>query len=83
MGRELEYASIRVSDCGIGIAAEFLPRVFGLFVQAEPSAPHSDAGHGIGLALVRNFVEMHGGRVTAASAGLGRGSEFTVLLPAL
>jgi signal transduction histidine kinase len=80
--RESDYASVRVRDCGIGIAAEILPCVFGLFVQAEPSAPRSEAGHGIGLAVVRSFVELHGGSVTATSGGLGRGSEFTVLLPA-
>jgi signal transduction histidine kinase len=81
--RRLKYASVRVSDAGIGITAELLPCVFGLFVQAEPSAPHSEAGHGIGLAVVRSLVEMHGGVVTVASDGLGHGSEFTVLLPAL
>jgi signal transduction histidine kinase len=81
--RRLEYASVRISDAGIGITAELLPCVFGLFVQADPSAPRSEAGHGIGLAVVRNLVELHGGCVTAASDGLGRGSEFTVLLPAL
>jgi signal transduction histidine kinase len=80
--RQLEYASVRIRDSGIGIAAEVLPCVFGLFLQAEPSAPYSEAGHGIGLAVVRNFVEMHGGCVTVTSDGLGRGSEFTVLLPA-
>jgi signal transduction histidine kinase len=80
--RRLEYASVRIRDAGIGIAAELLPCVFGLFVQAEPSTPRSEAGHGIGLAVVRNLVEMHGGSVTAASDGPGRGSEFTVLLPA-
>jgi signal transduction histidine kinase len=81
--RRLEYARVCISDAGIGITAEMLPRVFGLFVQAEPSAPHSEAGRGIGLAVVRSLVEMHGGVVTAASDGLGHGSEFTVLLPAL
>jgi two-component system CheB/CheR fusion protein len=81
--RRLEYASVRICDVGIGITAELLPCVFGLFVQAKPSALHSEAGHGIGLAVVRSLVEMHGGSVTAASDGLGRGSEFTVLLPAL
>jgi signal transduction histidine kinase len=81
--RQLDYASVRISDAGIGISAELLPCVFGLFVQADPSAPHSEAGHGIGLAVVRNLVEMHGGCVTAASDGLERGSEFTVLLPAV
>jgi signal transduction histidine kinase len=62
---------------------KLLPGVFGLFVQADPPALHSQAGHGIGLAVVRNLVEMHGGCVTAASDGLGHGSKFTVLLPAL
>jgi signal transduction histidine kinase len=81
--RRLEHASVRISDTGIGISAELLPCVFGLFVQADPSAPHFQAGHGIGLAVARNLVEMHGGCVTAASDGLGHGSEFTVLLPAL
>jgi signal transduction histidine kinase len=65
------------------MAAEMLPFVFGLFVRAQRSAPPSEAGRGIGLAVVRSLVEMHGGVVTAASDGLGRGSEFTVLLPAL
>jgi signal transduction histidine kinase len=58
-----------------------LPRVFDPFVQADPSARRADAGLGIGLALVRSLVEHHGGRVTAASAGAGQGSEFTVRLP--
>jgi signal transduction histidine kinase len=79
--RQFEYGCVRIRDSGIGIAAEVLPCVFGLFLQAEPSAPYSEAGHGIGLAVVRNFVEIHGGCVTAASDGLGRGSEFTVFLP--
>jgi two-component system, chemotaxis family, CheB/CheR fusion protein len=83
MEQRLEHASVRISDRGIGISPELLPCVFGLFVQADPSAPHSQAGHGIGLAVVRNLVELHGGCVTAASDGLGHGSEFTVLLPAL
>jgi two-component system CheB/CheR fusion protein len=81
--RRPEYASVRISDTGMGIAAEMLPFVFGLFVRALPSAPHSEAGRGIGLAVVRSLVEMHGGVVTATSGGLGRGSEFTVLLPTL
>ena len=83
VARRLGYASVRVTDAGIGIAAELLPCVFGLFVQAVPSASDCETGHGIGLAVVRSLVEMHGGVVTAASDGLGHGSEFTVLLPAL
>lgn len=71
---------IGIRDSGIGIESHVLPHVFDLFVQAEPSS-RRDGGLGIGLALVRNLVEQHGGRVTAASAGLGHGSEFTVRLP--
>jgi signal transduction histidine kinase len=78
--RQGSDAVIRVRDSGIGIDPYVLPRVFDLFVQANPS-PHREAGLGIGLALVRSLVEQHGGRVTAASAGLGHGSEFTVRLP--
>jgi signal transduction histidine kinase len=72
---------VRFRDSGIGIAPEALPHVFDLFTQADAAAPCSRAGLGIGLALVRSLVALHGGRVTAASAGLGRGSEFTVRLP--
>jgi signal transduction histidine kinase len=75
-------AIVRICDTGIGIAADVLPRVFDLFVQANPSSRRASiAGLGVGLALVRSLVESHGGRVTAASAGLGKGSEFTVRLP--
>jgi len=74
-------ATVRIHDTGIGIAPDVLPHVFDLFVQADPSSRRADAGLGIGLALVRSLVECHGGRVTAASAGLRRGSEFTVRLP--
>jgi signal transduction histidine kinase len=71
---------IHIRDSGIGIESHVLPHVFDLFVQADPSS-RRDGGLGIGLAIVRNLVEQHGGRVTAASAGLGHGSEFTVRLP--
>jgi signal transduction histidine kinase len=74
-------AVVRVRDSGIGIAPEVLPHVFDLFRQADGAAPRSQSGLGIGLALVRNLVESHGGSVTGASAGLGQGSEFTVRLP--
>ena len=76
-----DEAIIRVRDTGIGIAADILPNVFDLFVQADRSSKRAAAGLGIGLALVRNLVESHGGHVSAASAGLGKGSEFTVRLP--
>jgi signal transduction histidine kinase len=79
--REEDAATVRIRDTGIGIAPDVLPHVFDLFVQANPSSRRADAGLGIGLALVRSLVECHGGRVTAASAGLHHGSEFTVRLP--
>ena len=75
------HAVIRIRDSGIGIAPAALPHIFDLFGQADAAAPRSRSGLGIGLALVRTLVELHGGSVTAASAGLGQGSEFTVRLP--
>ena len=74
-------AIVRVRDSGIGIAPEVLPQLFDLFRQADEADRRSQSGLGIGLALVRNLVESHGGSVTGASAGLGQGSEFTVRLP--
>ena len=81
--REEGEALVRIRDNGIGIAPNVLPRVFDLFVQADPSSCRGSAGLGIGLALVRNLVDGHGGCVTAASRGLGHGSEFVVRLPML
>jgi len=81
--QEQGEAVVRVRDNGIGIAPGVLSRVFDLFVQADPSACHGGAGLGIGLALVRNLIDRHGGCVTAASSGLGHGSEFVVRLPVL
>jgi signal transduction histidine kinase len=72
---------VRFRDSGVGIASDVLPHVFDLFTQADAAAACSRAGLGVGLALVRGLVALHGGRVTAASAGLGQGSEFTVRLP--
>jgi signal transduction histidine kinase len=74
-------AMVIVSDTGIGIAAEALPRVFDMFVQANARDSRAQSGLGIGLTLVRSLVEMHGGGVAARSAGVGRGSEFVVRLP--
>ena len=76
-----DQAVVRVRDSGIGIAPEVLPHLFDLFWQADAAVSRSRSGLGIGLALVRNLVESHGGIVTAESAGLGQGSEFTVYLP--
>ena len=70
----------RVWDSGIGIAPEMLPHVFDLFWQSSCAAHHS-GGLGIGLALVRQIVELHGGSISAFSAGPGQGSEFVVRLP--
>jgi len=72
---------IRVRDDGAGIAPPFLPKVFELFTQAERAIDRSHGGLGLGLALVRNLVHLHGGSVSAHSDGIGRGSEFVVTLP--
>lgn len=72
---------IEVSDTGQGISEEFLPHVFERFSQADSSIRRSYNGLGLGLALVRHFVEMHGGTVQAESAGKGKGSRFLVRLP--
>jgi CheY-like chemotaxis protein len=76
-----EHAVIRVKDTGVGIAPAMLSRVFDLFVQADESLDRSQGGLGLGLTLVRQLVELHGGTVEAFSAGLQQGSEFMVRLP--
>jgi CheY-like chemotaxis protein len=74
-------AVLRVRDTGIGIAPNLLPRVFDLFTQADRTLERSKGGLGIGLSLVHRLAKLHGGRVSARSEGLGRGSEFVVELP--
>ncbi len=74
-------AVIRVRDTGKGIPAEMLPYIFDLFTQANPSIDRAEGGLGLGLTLVKQLVEMHGGQVEAHSAGPGCGSEFVVRLP--
>jgi len=73
--------SIVVEDTGIGIAPERLAQVFDMFSQEQPALDRSHSGLGIGLALSRALVQLHGGKIEAHSAGRGRGSRFTVLLP--
>src|SRR5205814_2000825 len=73
--------TIEVRDTGIGIDSRVLHRIFEPFVQAEHSRQQSRGGLGIGLALVKGLVELHGGEVSAASAGPGQGSQFIVSLP--
>ncbi|MEH1816751.1 MAG: PAS domain S-box protein [Nostoc sp.] len=75
------YVQIRVSDTGGGIAAEFLPHVFERFRQADSSSTRSHGGLGLGLAIVRHLVELHGGTVSAESPGIGQGATFVVSLP--
>ena len=72
---------VSVRDTGIGIAAEHLPHLFEMFSQAAPALERSGGGLGIGLALARGVVKMHGGSIEARSKGLGEGSEFIVRLP--
>jgi signal transduction histidine kinase len=74
-------ARIVVSDNGIGIKPDFLPFVFDRFRQADGSSTRTHGGLGLGLAIVRHIVEMHGGSVRVASKGEGQGSTFTIDLP--
>jgi CheY-like chemotaxis protein/anti-sigma regulatory factor (Ser/Thr protein kinase) len=75
------HVEIRVIDSGDGISREFLPQVFDRFRQAESATTRTHGGLGIGLAIVKHLVELHGGTVTAQSDGPGTGSTFTVSLP--
>ena len=75
------YAQIQVIDSGRGIKSEFLPYVFDYFRQAESSKSRSEGGLGLGLAIVRRLVELHGGEVSADSRGTNQGATFTILLP--
>ena len=84
VNREADEAVVRIADTGVGMSPEMLPHIFELFTQVDGSnLGRSRGGLGIGLALVATLVEMHEGRVQAHSAGLGKGSEFVVRLPAL
>ncbi len=83
MDRGHQLVCVRVADSGMGIEPAMLPRIFGMFVQAGSQLPSLQGGSGIGLAVVKQVVEFHGGTVTATSAGLGLGSEFIMVLPTL
>ncbi|WP_414529111.1 ATP-binding protein [Nodularia chucula] len=75
------YAQIQVIDTGIGINSEFLPKVFERFRQADSTTTRSHGGLGLGLAIVRHLVELHGGLIFATSLGVGKGATFTVKIP--
>jgi signal transduction histidine kinase/ActR/RegA family two-component response regulator len=78
---EAQQVTVAVRDNGVGIAPEVLPYIFDLFTQAERTPDRSQGGLGIGLALVKSLVALHGGSVHARSDGLGQGSEFSISLP--
>jgi CheY-like chemotaxis protein len=80
--RELDDVLIKVKDNGIGISAEHIGRVFEMFSRVPAGRDHGQGGLGIGLSLARGLVELHGGTITAYSAGLDQGSQFVVRLPA-
>jgi signal transduction histidine kinase len=79
--RDGPNAVITISDNGVGISEELLPQIFGLFVQSDRTLDRSQGGLGIGLSVVQRLIEMHGGTVTANSAGQGLGATFTLRLP--
>jgi CheY-like chemotaxis protein len=81
--RQGSDAVVTVRDTGIGIPADMLPRIFEMFTQVDHALARAQGGLGIGLHLVKRLLELHGGSITAYSAGPGKGSEFTVRLPVL
>lgn len=81
LGRVDGHVELTVSDTGVGIDSEFVPHVFDRFRQGDPSTTRTHGGLGIGLAIVSNLVEQHGGSVSVRSAGEGQGAAFTVRLP--
>ena len=76
-----EQVTFEVEDTGIGLSPEQIPTIFEMFAQVSPVVGRSEGGLGIGLAVAKTLVEMHGGSITAASQGLGKGSRFTVVVP--
>lgn len=81
LGQSQDHVEIVVADSGQGISTEFLPHVFERFRQADSSTTRAHGGLGIGLAIARQLIELHGGSIRAASSGNGEGATFTVLLP--
>jgi CheY-like chemotaxis protein len=79
--REKNNAVVRVQDSGIGLSPEQMPHIFGMFTQVDRSAERGHGGLGVGLALSKQLVQLHGGSIEARSEGLGKGSEFIVRLP--
>jgi signal transduction histidine kinase len=77
----ISYARLMITDTGQGISPEFLPFVFDRFRQEDATTTRTHGGLGLGLAIVRYLVELHGGTIQAASPGLNQGATFTVLLP--
>ncbi|NJL61524.1 MAG: response regulator [Methylacidiphilales bacterium] len=75
------HAQIQISDTGIGISPEFLPYIFERFRTVDSTSTRSNRGLGLGLAIARHIVELHGGIIQAESLGIGRGATFTVKLP--
>jgi len=78
---EADRANVEVRDTGIGIESALLPHIFDVFAQAEQSLDRSHGGLGLGLAVTKGLIELHGGTITATSAGKGHGAEFTIRLP--
>jgi signal transduction histidine kinase/ActR/RegA family two-component response regulator len=83
LGEEEGTAVLRLNDNGVGISSEILPQIFGMFFQADEPALAGKAGLGVGLALCKVLVEMHGGTIEARSEGTGNGAEFVVRLPTI
>ena len=81
LGRVNSHVEVSVADTGVGISPEFLPHVFERFRQADAGIARERGGLGLGLSIARQLIEMHGGAIEAASAGLGRGATFRVKLP--
>ncbi|MEJ7709539.1 MAG: ATP-binding protein [Pyrinomonadaceae bacterium] len=81
LDRVESHVEVTVSDTGLGIAQEFLPHVFDRFRQADATTTRAQGGLGLGLSIVRQLVELHGGTVRVDSEGKGLGSTFTVSLP--